>query len=101
MTARALVLSALAGGPSTLHGPLRARDTELMAGGLRAMGAHVSISDDERWLVRPHPLVGPAHVDVGLAGTVMRFVPPVAGARRRAGHLRRRPARPRSGRSAR
>ncbi|MFJ8688027.1 3-phosphoshikimate 1-carboxyvinyltransferase [Micromonospora wenchangensis] len=79
MTARALVLSALAGGPSTLHGPLRARDTELMAGGLRAMGAHVSVSDDDRWLVRPHRLVGPAHVDVGLAGTVMRFVPPVAG----------------------
>ncbi|MEH0843885.1 3-phosphoshikimate 1-carboxyvinyltransferase [Micromonospora sp. CPCC 205711] len=79
MTARALVLSALASGPSTLHGPLRARDTELMAGGLRAMGAHVSVSDDERWLVRPHELVGPAHVDVGLAGTVMRFVPPVAG----------------------
>ncbi|PWU59667.1 3-phosphoshikimate 1-carboxyvinyltransferase [Micromonospora globispora] len=79
MTARALVLSALASGPSTLFRPLRARDTELMAGGLRAMGAHMSISDDERWLVRPHPLVGPAHVDVGLAGTVMRFVPPVAG----------------------
>ena len=79
MTARALVLSALASGPSTLFRPLRARDTELMAGGLRAMGAHMSISDDQRWLVRPHPLVGPAHVDVGLAGTVMRFVPPVAG----------------------
>ncbi|MEV4120850.1 3-phosphoshikimate 1-carboxyvinyltransferase [Micromonospora sp. NPDC049645] len=79
MTARALVLSALAAGPSTLAGPLRARDTELMAAGLRGMGAHVSISDDERWLVRPHPLVGPAHVDVGLAGTVMRFLPPVAG----------------------
>ncbi|PWU47076.1 3-phosphoshikimate 1-carboxyvinyltransferase [Micromonospora globispora] len=79
MTARALVLSALASGPSTLFRPLRARDTELMAGGLRAMGAHMSISDDERWLVRPHSLVGPAHVDVGLAGTVMRFVPPVAG----------------------
>ncbi|SIR64320.1 3-phosphoshikimate 1-carboxyvinyltransferase [Micromonospora avicenniae] len=79
MTARALVLSALAGGPSTLAGPLRARDTELMAAGLRGMGAHVSISDDERWLVRPHRLVGPAHVDVGLAGTVMRFAPPVAG----------------------
>lgn len=50
-----------------------------MAGGLRALGAHVSIADDERWLVRPHRLVGPAHVDVGLAGTIMRFVPPVAG----------------------
>ncbi|GIJ26019.1 3-phosphoshikimate 1-carboxyvinyltransferase 1 [Micromonospora qiuiae] len=79
MTNRALVLSALATGPSTLAKPLRARDTELMAAGLRAMGAHVSIADDERWLVRPHPLVGPAHVDVGLAGTIMRFVPPVAG----------------------
>ncbi|MEV1142383.1 3-phosphoshikimate 1-carboxyvinyltransferase [Micromonospora sp. NPDC049799] len=79
LTARALVLSALASGPSTLAGPLRARDTELMAAGLRAMGAHMSISDDERWLVRPYPLAGPAHVDVGLAGTIMRFVPPVAG----------------------
>lgn len=79
MTNRALVLSALATGPSTLAKPLRARDTELMAGGLRALGAHVSITDDERWLVRPHRLVGPAHVDVGLAGTIMRFVPPVAG----------------------
>nr|MDT0657803.1 3-phosphoshikimate 1-carboxyvinyltransferase [Micromonospora sp. DSM 115978] len=79
MTARALVLSAIAVGPSTLRRPLRARDTELMAGGLRAMGAHVSIVDDERWLLRPHPLQGPSHVDVGLAGTVMRFVPPIAG----------------------
>ncbi|WBB79374.1 3-phosphoshikimate 1-carboxyvinyltransferase [Micromonospora sp. WMMD882] len=79
LTARALVLSALAGGPSTVLRPLRARDTELMAAGLRGMGAHASITDDERWLVRPHPLVGPAHVDVGLAGTVMRFLPPVAG----------------------
>ncbi|WBB74661.1 3-phosphoshikimate 1-carboxyvinyltransferase [Micromonospora sp. WMMD1128] len=79
MTARALVLAALAGGPSTLDRPLRARDTELMAGGLRELGSHMSVSDDDRWLVRPHPLVGPAHVDVGLAGTVMRFLPPVAG----------------------
>ncbi|MEV4818654.1 3-phosphoshikimate 1-carboxyvinyltransferase [Micromonospora tulbaghiae] len=79
MTARALVLGALAGGPSTLARPLRARDTELMAGGLRALGAHMSVSDDDRWLVRPYPLAGPAHIDVGLAGTVMRFLPPVAG----------------------
>lgn len=78
MTARALVLSALASGPSTLAGPLRARDTELMAGGLRALGTHVSTVDEKRWVVRPHRLAGPAHVDVGLAGTVMRFLPPVA-----------------------
>lgn len=79
MTARALVLSAIAVGPSTLRRPLRARDTELMAAALRAMGPHVSTIDDERWVVRPRSLHGPAHADVGLAGTVMRFVPPVAG----------------------
>lgn len=79
LTARALVLSAIAAGPSTLHLPLRARDTELMAAGLRALGAHVSTVDDDRWVVRPGPLRGPADVHVGLAGTVMRFLPPVAG----------------------
>ena len=79
MTARALVLAAVSVGPSTLRAPLRARDTELMAAGLRAMGAHVSTVDDQRWVVRPRPLHGPARIDVGLAGTVMRFLPPVAG----------------------
>jgi 3-phosphoshikimate 1-carboxyvinyltransferase len=79
MTARALVLAALSDGPSTLHAPLRARDTELMAAGLRALGTYISTADDRRWLVRPGPLRGPAQVDVGLAGTVMRFLPPVAG----------------------
>ena len=79
MTARALVLAALADGPSTLRGPLRARDTELMVRGLRALGTHVSTVDERRWVVRPRALRGPAEIDVGLAGTVMRFLPPVAG----------------------
>ncbi|MFK3983147.1 3-phosphoshikimate 1-carboxyvinyltransferase [Micromonospora sp. NPDC050397] len=79
MTARALVLSAIAVGSSTLRRPLRARDTELMSAGLRALGVQVSTVDEERWLVRPNPLRGPAHVDVGLAGTIMRFAPAVAG----------------------
>jgi 3-phosphoshikimate 1-carboxyvinyltransferase len=79
MTARALVLAAVSDGPSTLRHPLRARDTELMAAGLRAMGTQVTTNNDERWLVRPRPLAGPAHVDVGLSGTVMRFLPAVAG----------------------
>jgi 3-phosphoshikimate 1-carboxyvinyltransferase len=79
MTARALVLASVSFGSSTLAHPLRARDTELMAGGLRAMGVAVSTLDDERWTVRPRPLAGPAYVDVGLAGTVMRFLPPLAG----------------------
>jgi 3-phosphoshikimate 1-carboxyvinyltransferase len=78
MTARALVLASICVGPTTLRRPLRARDTELMAAGLRAMGCLVSTVDEELWTVRPRPLAGPAHVDVGLSGTVMRFLPPVA-----------------------
>src|SRR3954469_17390949 len=78
MTARALVLSALADGPSVIERPLRARDTELMAAGLRALGVGVDSSDQERWRVEPGPLRGPARVDVGLAGTIMRFLPPAA-----------------------
>ncbi len=78
ITARALVLAALSDGASTLRGALWARDTVLMAAGLRALGVYVSTADPDRWVVRPAPLRGPAQVDVGLAGTVMRFLPPVA-----------------------
>ncbi|GAB2628683.1 3-phosphoshikimate 1-carboxyvinyltransferase 1 [Paractinoplanes abujensis] len=78
MTARALVLAALADGPSVVERPLRARDTQLMAAGLRALGVAIDAGDDERWLVEPGPLRGPARVDVGLAGTIMRFLPPAA-----------------------
>jgi 3-phosphoshikimate 1-carboxyvinyltransferase len=79
MTARALVLAAVSIGSSTVRHPLRARDTELMAAGLRNMGTQISTVEEGLWVVRPRPLRGPAHVDVGLAGTVMRFLPPVAG----------------------
>jgi len=78
MTARALVLSALADGPSEILRPLRARDTTLMAAGLRALGVGIDTESDERWAVEPGPLRGPAQIDVGLAGTIMRFAPPVA-----------------------
>ncbi len=78
MTARALVLAALAGEPSVIERPLRARDTELMAAGLRALGVRVDATDDERWRVDPGALRGPARVDVGLAGTIMRSLPPAA-----------------------
>ena len=79
MTARALVLAALADGPSVIERPLRARDTALMAAGLRALGVAVDTAADEAWRVEPGPLRGPARVDVGLAGTIMRFLPPAAG----------------------
>ena len=77
LTNRALVLAALSDGPSTVAGALRSRDTELMAAALVALGAGIDTSGAD-WHVVPGPLLGPASVDCGLAGTVMRFVPPVA-----------------------
>ncbi|WP_423804967.1 3-phosphoshikimate 1-carboxyvinyltransferase, partial [Nocardioides salarius] len=77
LTNRALVLAALADGPSVVRRALRSRDTTLMARSLSAMGAHVDTAAED-WQVTPGALHGPAHVDCGLAGTVMRFVPPVA-----------------------
>ena len=82
-TNRALILAALADGPSTIRQALDARDTSLMIEALRALGVqcHPSGATDIGNVdiaVLPGPLRGPATIDVGLAGTVMRFVPPVA-----------------------
>ena len=77
LTNRALVLAALADGPSVVRRALRSRDTLLMAAALTSLGATVDTRGDD-WQVGPGPLTGPADVDCGLAGTVMRFVPPVA-----------------------
>lgn len=76
-TNRALILAALAAGPSRLRAPLISRDTTLMAGALAALGTRIAEGEGE-WLVMPRRLTGPATVDVGNAGTVMRFSPPVA-----------------------
>ena len=81
VTNRALVLGALAGGTTYVRGPLRARDTELMAGALRALGFAVA-DDGADWVVSGGPAPGAAHVFLGNAGTVARFVPPVAALRR-------------------
>jgi 3-phosphoshikimate 1-carboxyvinyltransferase len=77
LTNRALVLAALSDGPSVVRRALRSRDTELMAQALTSLGATVDVSGED-WHVAPGDLTGPATVDCGLAGTVMRFVPPVA-----------------------
>ena len=80
LTNRALVLAALAtgNGTSTISGALRSRDTDLMIGAMRALGVTVEGAGTE---LRVGGAIGPsrgARVDCGLAGTVLRFVPPVA-----------------------
>ncbi len=76
LTNRALVLAALADGPSVVRRALRSRDTELMAAALTSLGSRVDTSGPD-WSVTPGTLHG-GSVECGLAGTVMRFVPPVA-----------------------
>jgi 3-phosphoshikimate 1-carboxyvinyltransferase len=78
LTNRALVLAAIADGPSVVRRPLRSRDTLLMASALRALGTGIEDADGH-WAVTPGAWDRDADVDCGLAGTVMRFVPPVAG----------------------
>lgn len=77
LTNRALVLAALADGPSVVRRALRSRDSLLMAAALTGLGSRVDTSTDD-WTVTPGRLTGGTEVDCGLAGTVMRFVPPVA-----------------------
>lgn len=79
MTNRALVLGALAEGRSTIGRPLRSRDTSLMVNALRALGIAIDDSDDARWTIDGRSFThASASIDVGNAGTVLRFVPPVA-----------------------
>jgi 3-phosphoshikimate 1-carboxyvinyltransferase len=77
LTNRALVLAALAEGPSVVRKALDSRDTQLMVRALSDLGAAVDVSGED-WKVTPGPMRGPQIIDCGLAGTVMRFVPPVA-----------------------
>ncbi|RNM15246.1 3-phosphoshikimate 1-carboxyvinyltransferase [Nocardioides pocheonensis] len=83
LTNRELVLSALADGPGVVRRALRSRDTDLMAAALTALGSTVDTSGDD-WAVTPGISADDDRevaVDCGLAGTVMRFVPPVAALR--------------------
>ncbi|MDO5669456.1 MAG: 3-phosphoshikimate 1-carboxyvinyltransferase [Corynebacterium sp.] len=76
ITNRAYILAALADYPSVIDNALHSRDTDLMAGALRSLGAHIREAGGSIH-VEPRPLHG-GQVECGLAGTVMRFVPPVA-----------------------
>lgn len=91
VTNRGLVLAALSSEPGWLRRPLRSRDTLLMAEALRTLGVGIEETASsssagstgaagepgggEAWRVIPAGLHGPATVDVGNAGTVMRFLP--------------------------
>ena len=77
LTNRELVLSALAEGPSELVDPLISRDTKLMMAALEKLGTRFEHSGN-RLLVTPGTSDEDSSIDCGLAGTVMRFVPPLA-----------------------
>ena len=77
LTNRELVLSALASKPTTLRGLLISRDSSLMIEALKDLGTEIEVSGTTA-VVTPRPLSGPAKIDCGLAGTVMRFVPALA-----------------------
>ena len=79
-TNRALVLATLAtaNGTSTITGALRSRDTDLMIGAVRTLGVTVEGDDTELTVSGGIAPAAGATVDCGLAGTVLRFVPPVA-----------------------
>jgi 3-phosphoshikimate 1-carboxyvinyltransferase len=77
LTNRELVLSALASGPSEILNPLESRDSSLMIEALRQLGSEIE-STPNSLRITTKPISGPAQIDCGLAGTVMRFVPPVA-----------------------
>jgi 3-phosphoshikimate 1-carboxyvinyltransferase len=80
-TNRALVIAALAaagGGVSTISGALRSRDTDLMIGALEALGLRIDGAADELMVSGTIAPPADARIDCGLAGTVLRFVPPLA-----------------------
>ena len=81
VTNRALILAAISQTPSTIRRPLASRDTDLMVKALRSLGCQideVKTEDGFDYVVTPKKLIGPAQIDVGNAGTVMRFLPPIA-----------------------
>ena len=84
LTNRELVLAGLASGVSVLRRPLHSRDSMLMVEALRSLGVvidEVAVDGAEGPDLRitpPAELSGSTSIDCGLAGTVMRFMPPVA-----------------------
>jgi 3-phosphoshikimate 1-carboxyvinyltransferase len=89
ITNRALILAALAPTQTVITGPLRARDTELMAAAVQALGCAIAGNEPSgpageparaaaEWTVTPGAGELAGRIDVGNAGTVLRFAPPAA-----------------------
>ncbi len=85
LTNRELILAAIADSPSRLIAPLHSDDSARMIGALRALGVEIdeAAGDGEYGpdlVVTPSSTrAGDTTVDCGQAGTVMRFVAPLAG----------------------
>ncbi|MGY4711479.1 3-phosphoshikimate 1-carboxyvinyltransferase [Mycolicibacterium sp. CBM1] len=81
-TNRTLVLAAVAAaqgsGRSTISGALRSRDTDLMIGALQALGIEIAGAGSELEVGGSLAPAAATRIDCGLAGTVLRFVPPLA-----------------------
>jgi 3-phosphoshikimate 1-carboxyvinyltransferase len=81
VTNRALILAAQATTPSLIRRPLISRDSELMVAGLRELGISIVdtlVAGEPAWQVTPAKMHGSIKIDVGNAGTVMRFLPPLS-----------------------
>jgi 3-phosphoshikimate 1-carboxyvinyltransferase len=78
LTNREFLLAALASEPTEFAGALISRDAKLMLGALSALGAGVTGGDTTSPTITPATLDATASIDCGLAGTVMRFVPPLS-----------------------
>ncbi|WP_328352573.1 3-phosphoshikimate 1-carboxyvinyltransferase [Mycobacterium sp. NBC_00419] len=82
-TNRTLILAGLAAaqgqGSTTISGALRSRDTDLMIGALQTLGLTVDGDGADLTIGGAlTPATARARIDCGLAGTVLRFVPPLA-----------------------
>ena len=74
-------MAAQATTPSLIRHPLISRDSELMVAGLRELGISIvetTVDGDVAWKITPAKMRGPVKIDVGNAGTVMRFLPPLS-----------------------
>ncbi|MCT9002842.1 3-phosphoshikimate 1-carboxyvinyltransferase [Microbacterium memoriense] len=85
LTNRKLVLAAIADGPSTLSAPLHSDDSARMIEALRVLGVEIEEIPGsgefgpDLHVTPPVQFRGHTVIDCGQAGTVMRFIAPIAG----------------------